>query len=90
MIVTIAANDDALLESDPEVVPLNSDTPWTTEDIPEVDVTILENECGVWSFVAYDFDENCYVDLADAVKILEEWLMCSMPNDALDICVDTR
>ena len=59
-------------------------------DVDPVIVAIDDNECGAWSFVAYDFDGNCYVDLADFVKILEEWLVCTMPNVPGSTCVDTR
>ncbi len=37
-----------------------------------------------------DFDKNCIVNLADLAVFLDEYLTCTMPNDALGICDDYR
>ncbi len=93
--VTIAAVDDSELEANPELATLtattsSADAYWIGVDVDPVIVAIDDNECGAWSFAAYDFDGNCFIDLGDFVKILEEWLVCTMPNVPGSTCVDTR
>jgi hypothetical protein len=92
--VTIAAIDDDDLETDPDVITLtartsSTDPDWTGVAVPDVIVSIGENECGVWLFKVYDFDENCYVDMGDLAMILDEWLTCTMPNVIGSGCVET-
>ncbi len=92
--VTIAAIDDDDLETDPDLITLtartsSTDPDWTGVAVADVIVSIGENECGAWSFKAYDFDENCYVDMGDLAMILDEWLTCTTPNVIGSGCVET-
>ncbi len=92
--VTIVAIDDEVLEPDPEMVTLVHQVVgtgvWAGVQADPVEVTITdENECGAWSFEAYDFNLNCVVDLADLVELVNAWLTCTMPNIAGSGCVET-
>ncbi len=83
--VTIAVVDDDELETDPESVTLTSatsstDSAWTGLAVPDVIVSVGENECGAWSFNAYDFNSDCYVNLGDLALLVADWLTCTKPN----------
>ncbi|ARN56178.1 LamG domain-containing protein [Sedimentisphaera salicampi] len=43
-------------------------------------VTVLDNECGVWGYNEMDFNEDCYVDIADFVMFANDWLKCTDPQ----------
>ncbi len=96
VIVSIAAFDDDILEIDPEIASVaitTSSTPgsdWDGLTTTPIAVTVLENECGAWPFSMYDRDLNCVIDLSDFAMFAAEWLACTMPNDTLGICVDSR
>ena len=91
--VTIAAIDDEELEPDPDTVTLEHEVVgtgvWAGVQADPVEVSIIENECGAWSFEAYDFNQDCVVDIADLVDIVDVWLTCTMPNIAGSGCVET-
>ncbi len=86
--VTLAAIDDDDLETDPDLITLTAYTSSTDPDwdrltglsVPDVIVSITENDCGTWLFESYDFDEDCYVGMGDLAMILDDWLTCTMPN----------
>ncbi len=93
--VTIAAVDDSDLETDPDLITLtfatsSADAAWAGLTIADLIVSVLENECGAWPLSVYDFDLNCVIDLSDFAMFAAEWLACTMPNDTLGICVDSR
>ncbi len=83
--VTIAAIDDDDLETDPDLITLtartsSTDPDWTGLPVPEVIVSIGENECGAWLFESHDFNKDCYIDMADLAMLIEDWLTCTTPN----------
>ncbi len=83
--VTIAGHDDEDVETDPELVTLtattsSADAEWDDLPVADVIVSVSENDCGAWSFATYDLNADCYVDMGDLAKLVEEWLTCTMPN----------
>ena len=85
--ITIEAVDDTLLESaehDTEIAHsmLTSDTDYASLTTTNVQVTVLENECGAWGYELADINQNCVVDLYDLAMMSLEWLNCSWPNEA--------
>ncbi len=36
-------------------------------------------ECGVWGYLASDFNKDCVVDMADMAMFVEGWLSCTLP-----------
>ena len=90
--VTIAAIDDEELEPDPDTVTLEHEVVgtgvWAGVQADPVEVSITENECGAWLFKAYDFNQNCFVDIADLADIVDAWLTCTWPNIPGSGCVD--
>ena len=66
----------------------SADAAWDAETANDVAVSILDNECGAWSFHTYDLNTDCYVDLGDLNLVALEWLTCSTPNTGY--CVDPR
>ncbi len=90
--VTIAAIDDSDLETDPDPITLTStassgDAAWDGVSVADVIVNVAENECGAWSFSAYDVNTDCFVGLADLAMFLDEYLTCTTPN--ISGCVET-
>ena len=47
----------------------------------DVQVEILQDECGAWGYATMDFDKNCYVDLKDYAAFAAKWLECTQPDD---------
>ncbi|MBN2375017.1 MAG: hypothetical protein JXD22_01350, partial [Sedimentisphaerales bacterium] len=47
--------------------------------VDSVAVTVLEDDCGFWSYSQMDFNKDCYVDLVDLAEFLSEWLACTQP-----------
>ncbi len=93
--VTIAAIDDDLFEGiDPEMITLEHQVAgtgvWAGVQADSVEVSIIENDCGAWSFEVHDFNQDCVVDLGDLVELVNAWLTCTRPNIPGSGCVDTR
>ena len=84
--VTIAAIDDDEFEGDPDLITLTAtsesleDPAWTGLTVADVIVSVVDNDCGLWSFKTYDFDEDCYVGIGDLAMLLDEYLLCTLPN----------
>ena len=49
----------------------------------DVQVEIMQNECGAWNYSTMDFDKNCYVDLKDYAAFAAQWLGCTEPDNPL-------
>ena len=84
--ITIEAIDDTILESaehNTEIahIMLTNDTDYTSLEIANVQVKVLENECGAWGYEPADINQNCVVDLYDLAMMLSEWLNCSWPYE---------
>ncbi len=47
--------------------------------VADVIVDVADNECGVWGYSPYDFNEDCSVDLGDFAIFAAGWLDCSQP-----------
>jgi len=45
----------------------------------DVQVEILQNECGAWSYSVMDFNQDCYVDLKDFAEFALQWAYCTAP-----------
>ncbi len=45
--------------------------------------------CGDWGYLAMDFDQNCYVDLADFAAFAGDWMKCTDPADP-DHCIQVN
>lgn len=85
--ITIEAFDDTVLESaehNTEIahIMLTTDTDYASLATTNVQVTVLENECGAWGYEPADINRNCVVDIYDLAMMLSEWLNCSWPHEA--------
>jgi hypothetical protein len=50
--------------------------------IDNIEITYYEDVCGAWGFSDYDFNYDCYVDLADFAYFANTWLDCTDPTVA--------
>ncbi|MBI9016542.1 MAG: hypothetical protein JEZ07_04690 [Phycisphaerae bacterium] len=85
--VTIRAIDDDILEDLQHNTILShrfigDDSEYLSIDPIDLQVIIVENDCGAWGYVAADINKDCIVDFADFAIIASEWLSCSWPGQA--------
>ena len=86
--VTVTAIDDETLERvhystiSHEVV--SDDLAFNEMPVPgdPMNVTILDNECGVWGYYPEDINKDCQVGLADLAEMAAVWLGCTDPKIA--------
>lgn len=45
-----------------------------------VTMTVYDNDCGYWGFLASDFNEDCKVDMQDLAEFALDWLDCTHPQ----------
>jgi len=91
--VSVTAIDDLAVENDPHFAAIefaltSADPAYSGLDVPDLRVTILENDCGAWGFLPMDRTLDCVVDLRDLAEFARVWLACTMPNDLA--CDDLR
>ncbi|MFI4910195.1 MAG: LamG-like jellyroll fold domain-containing protein [Sedimentisphaeraceae bacterium JB056] len=86
-VVTVAAIDDEDAEANPHsgyVVfsTTSADTDYDSYVIDDLQVSILENDCGMGPFLDGDVNEDCNVDIADIAMLALDWAKCSTPEVA--------
>ena len=91
--VQVTAVDDTELENAHQRIELSlalasEDENYGTLEVEPVIVTVLENECGAGGYAVTDFNLNCVTDIGDLIQALEEWLVCTLVNQAG--CIDIR
>jgi len=91
--VTVSAVDDPNLETDPHVTSVgftvtSVDSEYEGITVSPVNVSILENECGAWSFDTGDINRDCEVSMLDLLEFTLEFLKCTHPN--VEGCTDYR
>ncbi len=83
--VTITAIDDILLENRYELtsvrVRATSTDPEYDHIVTQFNTTVIENECGRWSNLEGDYNEDCRVDMMDFAVIARFWLWCDPMKD---------
>ncbi len=82
--VTVAAIDDTVGDGDPHSetighVVVSEDSIYHLISVPDVLVTITDNDCGSWDYDPMDFNEDCYVTLADFAEFAAAYLNCTDP-----------
>ena len=82
-VVTVAAIDDALVETSPHQTTLthtvsSGDGDYQGLEVDSAVVSIDENECGAGPFDAEDLNQDCLVDLADLLLLVAEWASCTI------------
>lgn len=86
--VQVTAVDDELsgefAEGDPHSTTVSHTVSGADEyadlDVDSVTVSILDNDCGSWSYEPMDFDLDCDVDVNDFAEFAERWMACTMPH----------
>ena len=78
--IDVTAIDDDLIETNLQYCLVrhtveSSDPAYDGIELPDVLVTIEDNDCGSMGFLAEDFDHNCRVDFADYARLANRWLM---------------
>ena len=48
--------------------------------IDNIEITYYEDVCGAWGYSDYDFNFDCYVDIADFAYFANTWLDCTDPS----------
>ncbi len=56
-------------------------------DAPNVDVTILEDDCGALGVEPLDADGDCDITIADLQAMALQWLTCHFPNRVVGDCL---
>ncbi len=92
--ITVKAIDDSFLESDPHFASIGytittSDTDYSALTPVDIDVSILENECGAWGFLFGDLTNDCVVGLADLAEFASQFGLCTDPHFPA-ICDDVQ
>lgn len=77
--VIVTAVDDAILEADPhegriEHLVSSSDARFNHLSVPDVTVTITENNCGAWGYQLWDQNFDCAVNLEDLALVAMAWV----------------
>ncbi len=90
-IVEVSAVDDSVAEQDPHTAYViftvsSDDVGYNGYQIPNLTVSIDDNDCGAGPFLPGDYDQNCIVDIRDIVFIARQWLVCTLPN--VPECID--
>lgn len=90
--ILVTAADDDVLEGDHASVITHAveslDGSYHGIPVSNVQVTVLDNECGAWGYLPLDFNTDCVVNLADLMTFAEMWLECTQPYG--DLCRDMR
>lgn len=76
--VTVTAADDENLEDDPHTGRIqfalaSTDERYDTLAVEDLMVSIIENECGAWGYLAGDLNVDCTVDLLDFELLASAW-----------------
>jgi hypothetical protein len=83
--VTVTAIDDNIFEGGAthtrQIVHTveSGDSAYNGLPVPNVVVTITDNECGAWGYNPMDFNKDCRVDFKDMATFAENWLKCTQP-----------
>ena len=85
--VTVTAIDDNVSEADPHYTAIrqtvtSGDLSYDGFVLADINVTITENDCGAWGYLAGDLDLDCDVDFSDLAIMASNWLGCTTPNTA--------
>ncbi len=78
----IAIPDDEFIDVDPVVTAMSSGDidPNAFNPIDDVNVNLIEDECGELGFLGNDFNEDCSVNLLDFSLFSGSWGNCSEPD----------
>lgn len=84
--VTVAAIDDTVGDGDPHSetighVAVSADSIYHLISVPDVLVTITDNDCGSWGYDPMDFNTDCYVTLIDFAEFAAAFLNCTVPYE---------
>ena len=92
--VEISAVDDTNLEWDPHGGTISFDVGssgtgnYNNLPVPDMPVTIGENECGAWGYLELDTNKDCVIDILDMAEFVEIWIACTVPYE--EGCQDIR
>lgn len=92
--VTVTGVDDAVLEEDPHDGTISFSVSSTdlayvgNIEVPDLTASVYENDCGAWGYSAYDYNQDCVVNLADLAELASQWTQCTSPHAAG--CIDVR
>ena len=92
--ITVTAVDDDVLDTDPHTFTLPHEVSsaagdWDVLTAEDVVISILENECGAWDYLLYDFNTDCVINIKDLAMFAAEFGNCTDPGNRT-LCGDVR
>ena len=82
--VTVTALNDTETETYTQSFPVTATAESTDAGFAgltgSINVSVLDNDCGAWSYQASDINQDCQVNLLDLFAMTSSWLVCTTPE----------